>query len=114
MLGACKRLAPEIAGSRAIAEMSKHFVMVNCEDDEEPLHNKFKPVSYSGFVCLWLTVFALPHSTQRLFLDRSLPSLHSPATNPFPVIYFLPPTSVWHCVPFSRTGHSRVFWRGGC
>jgi hypothetical protein len=42
--GACKRLQPEVAGNKGIAELSKEFVMINCEDDEEPLHQKFKPV----------------------------------------------------------------------
>eukprot|EP01095_Lingulamoeba_sp_RSL-Kostka_P017205 TRINITY_DN880_c0_g2_i1.p1 TRINITY_DN880_c0_g2~~TRINITY_DN880_c0_g2_i1.p1 ORF type:complete len:150 (-),score=46.75 TRINITY_DN880_c0_g2_i1:103-552(-) len=34
--GACKRLKPTIENSERFAELSKNFVMVNAENDEEP------------------------------------------------------------------------------
>eukprot|EP00164_Ancoracysta_twista_P002472 GFYU01003282.1.p2 GENE.GFYU01003282.1~~GFYU01003282.1.p2 ORF type:complete len:168 (+),score=63.13 GFYU01003282.1:32-505(+) len=34
--GACKRLKPVFANSKAIADAAKKFVMVNLQDDEEP------------------------------------------------------------------------------
>ncbi|KAK3705285.1 hypothetical protein QZH41_008171 [Actinostola sp. cb2023] len=39
--GACKALKPHIANSTEIHEMSKKFVMINLEDDEEPKDSKF-------------------------------------------------------------------------
>jgi len=41
--GACNALKPKIMNSRPIWEMSKYFVMVNVEDDEEPTDNQFFP-----------------------------------------------------------------------
>ncbi|XP_021373424.1 thioredoxin domain-containing protein 12-like [Mizuhopecten yessoensis] len=41
--GACKSLKPKVEESTAIKELSKEFVMVNTEDDEEPSDSKFTP-----------------------------------------------------------------------
>ena len=41
--GACKALRAVFAGSDAIAEAAKGFVMVNLEDDEEPAGDAWKP-----------------------------------------------------------------------
>ncbi|XP_069127296.1 thioredoxin domain-containing protein 12-like [Argopecten irradians] len=41
--GACKSLKPKVQASSAIKEVSKDFVMVNAEDDEEPGDSKFSP-----------------------------------------------------------------------
>ncbi|XP_053615500.1 thioredoxin domain-containing protein 12-like [Plodia interpunctella] len=40
---ACKRLKPKFANSEEIQTLSKHFVMVNLVDDEEPKANGFSP-----------------------------------------------------------------------
>ncbi|XP_046849923.1 uncharacterized protein LOC124443513 [Xenia sp. Carnegie-2017] len=39
--GSCKQLKPKFAASDEILNLSKHFVMVNTEDDEEPKDSKF-------------------------------------------------------------------------
>lgn len=41
--GACKKFAPRFASSEEILELSKEFVMINCQDDEEPNDEKFRP-----------------------------------------------------------------------
>lgn len=40
---ACKNLKPKFANSTEIQDLSKHFVMVNVMDDEEPKDNSFAP-----------------------------------------------------------------------
>ncbi|CAK1545501.1 unnamed protein product [Leptosia nina] len=40
---ACKNLKPKFASSDEIQSLSKHFVMVNLIDDEEPKNNAFAP-----------------------------------------------------------------------
>lgn len=40
---ACKNLKPKFANSVEIQTLSKHFVMVNLVDDEEPKSNTFAP-----------------------------------------------------------------------
>lgn len=37
----CKALKPKLAGSKEFAQMSRHFVMVNTEDEEEPKGSQF-------------------------------------------------------------------------
>jgi hypothetical protein len=45
----CQRLAPLVASSKSIEELSKNFIMINCEDDEEPDYPSFKPVRLSVY-----------------------------------------------------------------
>lgn len=40
---ACKNLKPKFANSTEIQNLSKHFVMINLVDDDEPKHNSFAP-----------------------------------------------------------------------
>lgn len=40
---ACKNLKPKFASSREIQSLSKHFVMVNLVDEEEPKSASFAP-----------------------------------------------------------------------
>ncbi|XP_073239584.1 uncharacterized protein [Porites lutea] len=39
--GSCKALKPKLAASKEFAQMSRHFVMVNTEDEEEPKGSQF-------------------------------------------------------------------------
>lgn len=41
--GACKALKPQFAASNEIKDLSKHFVMVNAQDDEEPSDAQYSP-----------------------------------------------------------------------
>jgi len=40
---ACQKLKGTFAKAKAIQELSKHFNMVNCEDDEEPWEEEYQP-----------------------------------------------------------------------
>ncbi|KAJ0172144.1 hypothetical protein K1T71_012117 [Dendrolimus kikuchii] len=40
---ACKNLKPKFSGSKEIENLSKHFVMVNLVDEEEPKSHVFAP-----------------------------------------------------------------------
>ena len=42
----CQKLKPLIAESNSVEELSKNFIMVHCEDEEEPSHPSFKPVTW--------------------------------------------------------------------
>ncbi|XP_065649943.1 uncharacterized protein LOC100207796 isoform X3 [Hydra vulgaris] len=39
--GACQALKPKVRSDPEIAELSTHFIMVNCNDDEEPNEDQF-------------------------------------------------------------------------
>ncbi|XP_063225887.1 thioredoxin domain-containing protein 12-like [Bacillus rossius redtenbacheri] len=41
--GACKALKPQFASSKQLEKLSKHFVMVNVVDDEEPKDEIYSP-----------------------------------------------------------------------
>lgn len=41
--GACKQLRPKFAESTEIEELSKKFVMVNLQDEEEPSDSSYAP-----------------------------------------------------------------------
>lgn len=41
--GACKALSAAVRDSSEVAELSKDFVMVNCEDEEEPHGDQYTP-----------------------------------------------------------------------
>ncbi|XP_064625446.1 thioredoxin domain-containing protein 12-like [Lineus longissimus] len=41
--GACKNLKPNFAASQELQTLSKHFIMVNVQDDEEPSDAMYKP-----------------------------------------------------------------------
>ncbi|VDP09206.1 unnamed protein product [Soboliphyme baturini] len=40
---ACQQLKPKFSKAKKLVEISKHFIMVNTQDDEEPWEEKYKP-----------------------------------------------------------------------
>lgn len=41
--GACKALKPKFASSEPLQQFSRHFVMVNLMDDQEPAGDEYRP-----------------------------------------------------------------------
>ena len=54
--GACKALKPEFKNADLV-EMSKKFVMINTEDDDEPKGDQYKPVPCSILILYSLSQF---------------------------------------------------------